>query len=137
MFNILLHLFFLMYLELSCFLVHTFVLMRHCFVEHRTDLTISTHRTFWKLHFTWNYWKEKKHIWIKKQGFACIFVLNEKVISKSDYWLDYIIIVTMLHGSEILYGLFPLNGATFVSQMHFWVEQQSWACGLVDILHQW
>lgn len=78
-----------MYLELSCFLVHTFVLMRHCFVEHRTDLTISTHRTFWKLHFTWNYWKEKKHIWIKKQGFACIFVLNEKVISKSDYWLDH------------------------------------------------
>lgn len=81
--------------------------------------------------------RKKKHIWIKKQGFACIFVLNEKVISKSDYWLDYMIIVTMLHGSEILYGLFPLNGATFVSQMHFWVEQQSWACGLVDILHQW
>lgn len=67
------HLFFLMYLELSCFLVHTFVLMRHCFVEHRTDLTISTHRTFWKLHFTWNYWKEKKTYMNQETGF-CLYI---------------------------------------------------------------
>lgn len=62
-----------MYLELTCFLVHTFVLMRHCFVEHRTDLTISTHRTFWKLHFTWNYWKEKKTHMNQKTGF-CLYI---------------------------------------------------------------
>lgn len=80
--------------------------------------------------------RKKTHM-NQETGFCLYICFKWKSHLKIDYWLDYIIIVTMLHGSEILYGLFPLNGATFVSQMHFWVEQQSWACGLVDILHQW
>lgn len=49
-------------------------------------------------------------------------------------WLSSV--VTMLHVKYYTTGKpvnFTLNAATFVRKTHFWVEQQSWVCGL----HSW